>query len=294
MADLKPTGDDQNVWVDAEELSGHEFPHVPIHFIFHTAFCRSTLLVSALDVPEVSFGMSEPGVLNDLARAGPKAARLIGPVLKLLARPLAGAKTMVIKPSNVANNLMAPLLEAEPSSKALLLSGSLSEFLQSVHKKGLAGRAWVRRLYRYVGRYAPLDLGFRGDAEIELTDLQVAGLAWFLQQRHFAISLGSSLRSRLATVDSSDLINNRESTLLAVSRYFQLQLDEKRISDIADSAVFRDHAKLGGNYEEIVAAQDRSAQSLIVDEEIAIIVKWVDAIISQTGLSIPVNEPLQG
>ncbi|MAG40300.1 MAG: hypothetical protein CL951_00025 [Erythrobacteraceae bacterium] len=293
LADLKPLSVDHSIWVDAAELGRHEFPTVPVHFIFHTAFCRSTLLVSALNIPSASFGLSEPGVLNDLARAGICTPELIKPVLKLLARPLAGAKTIVIKPSNVANNLISPLLQANENSRGILLSGSLSEFLHSVNKKGLGGRTWVRRLYRYVGRYAPLDLGLQGDAEIELTDLQVAALAWFLQQRHFAILLRSPVRDRLATVDSTDLLDDREQTLSSVSRFFDLHVDKERISEVANGIVFRNHAKLGGNYREVLARQSESARSSIIDEEIEIIGRWVEAIVNQTGLSLPVRKPLE-
>src|SRR5438552_3069742 len=39
-----------------------------MHFIFHTAFCCSTLLTRALDIPGVSMGVKEPSVLAAFAR----------------------------------------------------------------------------------------------------------------------------------------------------------------------------------------------------------------------------------
>ncbi|MEO1969742.1 MAG: hypothetical protein ABGW87_13655 [Sphingomonadaceae bacterium] len=292
MADIKPLSDSHSMWVNAMELTQISIPTVPVHFIFHTAFCRSTLLVSALDIPSVSFGLSEPAVLNDLAMAGAKATRHVKTALTLLARPIIDAKTIIVKPSNVANNLIGPMLQASPDSRALLLSGELPEFLQSIHKKGLGGRTWARRLYRHVNRYSPLDLGLRGDGEFELTDLQVAALAWFLQQRHFAMLLHSLQCSRLETLMSNDLIDRREAALLGVAHYFSLETDDARLSELVRSDIFSRHAKLGGDYAEVVAAQSGAARSPIVDDEIAMIEKWIDLIITQTGLAIPVRKPV--
>ena len=67
----------------------------PLHFIFHTAFCGSTLLTRALDAPGVSMGLKEPSVLVDIAAAWrregatPKLDAVLATTLRLLARPFA-------------------------------------------------------------------------------------------------------------------------------------------------------------------------------------------------------------
>ncbi len=38
----------------------------PVHYIFHSAFCCSTLLARAFDAPGAAMGLKEPVVLNDL------------------------------------------------------------------------------------------------------------------------------------------------------------------------------------------------------------------------------------
>ena len=48
---------------EAARLLGEQ---APIHFIFHSAFCASTMLVRALDVPGSAMGISEPVILNDM------------------------------------------------------------------------------------------------------------------------------------------------------------------------------------------------------------------------------------
>src|SRR5687767_2940924 len=49
---------------DAARLLAGE---APTHFIFHSAYCASTMLVRALDVPGSAMGLSEPVLLNDMA-----------------------------------------------------------------------------------------------------------------------------------------------------------------------------------------------------------------------------------
>ena len=100
-----------------------QLPAAPCHFIFHSAFCCSTLLARALDVPGRSMGLKEPLVLNDLAQAAlaagtPAAVRAqLEPILSLLARPFAPGETTVIKPSNVANVLIDQILDVRPTSR---------------------------------------------------------------------------------------------------------------------------------------------------------------------------------
>ena len=53
--------------IPREEAAGLVGEQAPIHFIFHSAFCASTMLVRALDVPGSAMGISEPVILNDMA-----------------------------------------------------------------------------------------------------------------------------------------------------------------------------------------------------------------------------------
>jgi hypothetical protein len=90
----------------------------PLHFIFHTAFCCSTLLTRALDIPGVSMGIKEPGVLTHFAydsalgRQPPGAIAALSVTLDLLSRPLSPGETQIIKPSTPGNHLMPQMLHA--------------------------------------------------------------------------------------------------------------------------------------------------------------------------------------
>src|SRR5262245_45198175 len=88
---------------EAARLVGDQ---APIHFIFHSAFCASTMLVRALDVPGSAMGISEPVILNDMVgwrKRGASVqlhAKVMDDSLAQLSRPWGSGEAVVIKPSN--------------------------------------------------------------------------------------------------------------------------------------------------------------------------------------------------
>ena len=180
LADVKPEEAGGAQWLPLETVRAMRPPSGALHFIFHTAFCRSTLLARAMNVPGTSVGMAEPGILAQLAGAGQAAAGLVKPVCDLLARPWPDAGAVFVKPTNHANRLIPPLLAARPDATAVLMTNALPAFLRAVDKRAIMGRRWGRQLYVEVMGYAGMDLGMDAREQFAMTDLQAAGLAWFL------------------------------------------------------------------------------------------------------------------
>ena len=293
LANFEPALESETLWVSGGDMRQVDISPAPLHFIFHTAFCRSTLLVKVLDQPGAAKGFSEPMIFNDLAAVldNPAAQNMIAPVLKFFARPSENGETAVIKISNHANRLVPSLMHHQTEAKAVLLSLSLTAFLASVAKKGIEGRVWARRLYREISVYAALELGLSDADKMELTDMQVAGLAWLLHQRHFALLLNSLYGERMVTLYSDQFNACKAETLTALSGLFSFDMDEGKAEEIANSPQFSKHAKLGGDYDNIMATQAKNASSPVVDKEIAMVEKWIDQIVAQTGLQIPINKP---
>src|SRR5690242_19618117 len=77
----------------------------PIHYIFHSAYCCSTMLARAFDIEGVSMGLKEPLILNDLSgwrsrgASGTELAEGLDSALRLLARPFGAGEAVVVKPS---------------------------------------------------------------------------------------------------------------------------------------------------------------------------------------------------
>ena len=176
----------------------------PVTFIFHTAFCRSTLLVRALEQPGISTGLSEPGIIASLAGAGAAGQGALAPVAALLARPWGAGEAVFIKPTNHANRLGPGLMQALPQARAVLMTNPLPSFLAAVVRKGMMGRRWGRQLYLELMSYAGMDLGMDAREQFAMTDLQATALAWFLNQR-FLAALASNFGARVRVLDGEAL-----------------------------------------------------------------------------------------
>ena len=177
LADHNPPAASQHARIPLDQFVAAKPEHGPVHFIFHTAFCRSTLLARALNIAGVARGMSEPGIFASLAGNGKAGAALAGPVLQWLGRPTPDGEMIFAKPTNHSNALVPAIMQSHPQSRAIVMSNSLKSFLKSVNARGLLGRNWARKLYLEVQQYAPLDLGMSGAELFALSDMQAAELA---------------------------------------------------------------------------------------------------------------------
>ena len=276
------------------EIIEKELPHAaaaPLHFIFHTAFCASTLLARAFEIAGVAATLREPDVLinlaNRFARNEDRGNRgRLDLVLKLLARPYAPHEAVIVKPTNFANRLLLPVMEARPESRAVLLHSDLPTLLRSLAKRGMWGRIWARKLYRSMSAWTDLTTGFDAGEIFELTDLQVAGLAWLMQVSHFDRAK-RELGNRALILDSTDFLANPAMHLQAVARHFGLALDEAAARAIADGDVFSRHSKFSQRDYSVEAREaEHDAAVAAHGEEIDMVVKWVEAVAAHCGVPI--------
>lgn len=261
----------------------------PLHFIFHTAFCSSTLMIRALDIPGTSLGLKEPDVLINLANRlvhsdDPANRDRLRLVLRLLARPYGGQEKVIVKPTNFANRLLLPALEMLAEARAVLLFSDLPTLLRSLVKRGIWGRIWARKLYRSAAAWAPIDTGFDAGEIFELTDLQVAGLAWLMQVRQFDLA-ARQLGNRVMVIDSADFLAAPAATLQATGDLFSLGIDGAQAELIAAGPVFSRHSKFSQRDYSVEAREAEHDAALAAHgEEIAIVVKWVEAVAAHCGV----------
>ena len=253
-------------------------PECPLHFIFHTGFCCSTLLAKALTVPGRSIGLKEPVVLNDLALHGAESDRL-RLTLRLLARPFDQGGTVIAKASNVANKLVAPVLDSSPASRAILLSSDLRSTLLAVAKQGLDRRIWVRQLYLALSKWTSIGIAGGLPDAAELPDLPLAALAWFMQVEHFRHIARRYGSNRVQLLDGAALLARPAETLAKVSSFLDLDFDRATISAIVDGPAFHTHSKrIGAPYDSSVRDSELSAARRSHGPEIHATIRWLERV----------------
>lgn len=286
LADRVPVAPDDIASIGLGDLDRLQPETGPLHFIFHTAFCRSTLLARALNIPGVSVGMAEPGIFASLTNGGQAGAPLVAPMMHLLAKKRPGGEAVFAKPTNHSNRLIPALLAAVPDARAVLMTNPLDSFLRSVARKGMMGRRWGRNLFLEMQGYAGMDFGMDGRETFVMSDMQAAGLAWLLNQRFFAGLLKGPHGPRLTVLDGDRFNAERARTIGAVLDFASVAADTAQVEAAANGPVFATHAKLGTAFDE------KPSEDAALAEEIAQVGEWVGMIAQQMGDGVPLRQTL--
>jgi hypothetical protein len=275
-----------------QRVSGNQ----KLHYIFHSAYCCSTLLANSLGQEGVASTIKEPTILNDLVgwrhRGGEprKIGEVLDDALTLLARPFSLNEPSIVKPSNVVNGLAEAMLQIRPDSAAILLFAPLRPFLASIASKGMWGRMWVRELLSRQLTDGLIDLGFEPRDYIQLTDLQVAAVGWLAQQQLFA-KLTERHSHRIRTLDSELLVQRPVETIAACARLFGISLNNERSAAIA-AEVFAKNAKDGSPFAADRRETNRLSATAVHAEEIDKVAIWAEAVASSAGVALELNNSL--
>lgn len=228
----------------------------PPNFVFHTAFCCSTLLARCLDLPGANVSLKEPAVLMALAnyqRTGhrllrnPTHAKMIYSIVsKLLFRPFGNGQQVLVKPTNPVNNIILPLLASHPQSRALLLHSDLESFLISNLKKGQEGRSFARRLFTIFLMDSFEARQLDTTQLLRMTDSQIAAIAWHLQLEHFFDATQAFPSQQVRSLHCDSFLARPETTLRSVIDHFQIDALSKNFDSLVQNAPLKSNAKMPG------------------------------------------------
>jgi hypothetical protein len=217
-------------------------------FIWHTAFCCSTLLARCLDKPGTNLGLREPAALMEISnikrREGAGASdRWIQRVMPALCQPVEGEGSVTLKPTNTVNNLIGDMARLYPQARHVLLTSQLRAFLISIAKKGEAGRSFARRLFTIfamdghpIARTDPRQL-------MQMSDLQIAALVWQMQVAAMLDAFNKGPHENFASLDGDRFVADPEPALRAVDDFFGLELGADHIAATATGPLFKRDAK---------------------------------------------------
>ena len=271
----------------------------PIHFLFHSAFCCSTVFARALDLPGVSMGLKEPVMLNDLIgwqHRGATPAQ-IAPVLDagmtLLARPFGPGEAVVVKPSNLINGLAPGMMIMRPAARALLLYAPLRVYLASIARKGLTGRLWARDLLVKQLREGMNPFGYSGEAHLGHTDLQAAALGWLAQHGLFA-KMVAEFGDRVRTAESEVLMADPAAAMAGQAALFGLEIDAAAIDSIVTGPAFTSHSKSGDSFGQAQRVDEQRAGVGAYADEIEKVAIWGEAVAASAGIPMQLPGALLG
>lgn len=270
----------------------------PVHFIYHSAYCCSTLLARAFDLPGIASSLKEPQILNDMVgwrhRGGDP--KIIGPVLdsslQMLARPFEPGEATIIKPSNILNGLAEAMLTMRPEAGCVILYAPLRAFLASIARKGMFGRLWVRELLSSQLVDGLVNLGFEPRDYLLHTDLQAGAVGWLAQHQLFA-HLARRWPDRVRTLDSEVLVARPAEAMAASASLFGLTLGDEAITSIVDDVFARD-AKTDIVFTQGQREADRRAGEALHADEINKVAIWAEAVARTARVEMTLPAPLLG
>ena len=283
---------DAAVPVAFDRIDRKALARAPIHYVFHSAYCCSTLVARMFDAPGRSMGLKEPVVLNDMVgwrRRGAdpqKLAAVLDTALALQQRPLGGNEAVVVKPSNIVNSLAPAMMGIRPEARAILLYAPIEDFLASIAVKGLWGRRWVRQALLGQVQDGVLAQQMSGEELFELTDLQVAGLGWLSHHGIYKAMLERFGTERIRICDSRSLLEDPALTVERSFAHFGMPLEQDAIAAIAGGPAFTRNSKDRSAYSREDREQQIAATRAANGDEIAKVAEWVAAVAANAQIDI--------
>jgi len=259
----------------------------PINYIFHTAFCCSTLISRCLDIQGICYAMREPAVFMQMAnykRVGnpyfldiQRQQTLLNMVLYLLTKVSRQDETTLIKPTNAANNLVAEVIQNKRTHGILLLYSSLEQFLVSIIKKGEEGRAFVRRLFNVIRMDSERSSSLSLESLSQLTDLQMAAFVWYLQVDAYLKIIDKYPNANIKTLDCDVFLSKPVNTLTKLCELFDMKIERQHIENIIAGSVFSKYSK---NSSQDYDASIRESENRLIAAQFR---ESIDGIIAWSG-----------
>lgn len=268
----------------------------PLHFIFHSAFCCSTLLANVFNREGLFSSFKEPVILNDIVgwrhRGAPpeRVSAALRDALTLLARPLRAGELAIIKPSNVVNALAPAMLAMVPDAGALLLYAPLPLFLGSIASKGLWGRLWVRDLLAKQLRDGIVDLGLSAEEIFLQSDLQVAASGWLVQQQLFA-GIAQRWPDRVRSLNSETLLATPTQAVAALCTQMRVKCSNVQVAELVKTNFGR-HAKFGESFSRADRVENQRGAAAAHADELEKVTAWAEELASRAEIPMELPRPL--
>jgi len=257
-------------------------------FLFHTAFCGSTLLARALDDSPSIVSLKEPNSLLSISDASlrlPNEAlhQSLNTTLKLLGRPWASAGRTLIKPTNSVNRLLPDTMKLT-NSRAILLYSSLDEFIISCCKKLPAADTYIRWMAQHLlhGTQLQKELGIPTDYKFHF--LEACVITWYAQMEWYAVALANDKNGDLCTLDMKTLLASPESVVTSCARFLKFDTAQTVISERVAQVFSRNSKDTDTQYSPTMRATERETIRDRYKIELGIATRWAHETIAPAAM----------
>jgi hypothetical protein len=264
----------------------------PPRYLFHTAFCGSTLLSRALNETPRIMALKEPDVLMQISNrslivGNANVERLLSDCLAELSRPWAENGAVIIKPTNSVNRLLPEIMRCRPG-RTLLLHGGLEDFVVSCLKKMPAAETRVRWMAQHLLQDSDLQKQLGVDPRHPFNVLESCVITWYVQMEYFAKALAADRDDRIRTLDMKTMLADPVRTVVRVSEF----LDLGRPDADVEAAVTREFSRNAKHVERQYSDVDRAREAETIRKEfsslITLAMEWAEQNIAPFA-TIPVQ-----
>ncbi len=211
----------------------------PASFIFHTAFCGSTLMSRALHSPPDIMALKEPNVLYKLSQAsitiGDKVLnQYLDTCLAELSHPWTKNGQVIIKPTNSCNRIISSIVTQDNNDSVLLMYSSLEEFLVSCLKKMPASMTRINWMARHLLPGSDLERNCEIPRDTDFSIIEACVLVWFVSLEYFTKAIESMPNKEWLIIDYATLKRNPVPIIVTVGQHFKLadtHLNEASITE---------------------------------------------------------------
>ncbi|MEM8487627.1 MAG: hypothetical protein AAF564_18900 [Bacteroidota bacterium] len=253
----------------------------PIHFIFHFAFCGSTLLSRCLDHPGHTMVYKEPELLHQISchlrwpsEPLPDTA-LLNFAIYCLQRTVLPMEVPIVKPTDSCSNLIHACLSTHPNARGVVLYCTLDRFL-SATLKSPRRRHFIRGMYsRAVDDFKAVGITF-DPGKASLADAEVSAFVWLSLMFRYRNWLNMA-EGRLLALRMQCWLEKPVAVLRHLSTFMALDIPRKLIEQTVESGAFTRDAKLTSRvFDQRAYAQQEEARQMKFHAELTAGKSWAE------------------
>jgi hypothetical protein len=290
------TGDVRVDTVNLVELVHESMQARPqVGFVFHHAFVCSTLLARSLNEIPAFFSLKEPWILRRLAdikrqHAGKIPAGhwklIVSAYVDLLAKHYRSGDSLIIKATNVANNLLWDIFCFWPDSPVLYMHSDVRAFLVTNLKKNRETQQKMSALLTDFIKDSDIRSRLR---KIEIPRnrslLQTCAIIWVANIYTLKRAAEKYSPARLRCIDMDTFLKNPKMTMRGASRLFGHEPNEHDLLRMTSKEIMGRNAKDQHlRFDSTTKAEEDGRVLSARRDEIAAVVEWIDPLIHELEL----------